>query len=99
MLVHSRETNDGFINPLVRRPGGGVTGRKFGEGEEQHRVKQKRKRYNGWPLVMRPDGGSHEWLMRACEREEHLRRLEHIINDENKPNIYFSIYCFISFLH
>lgn len=31
--------------------------------------KQKRKRYNGWPLVKDPGGGSHEWLMRACERE------------------------------
>jgi len=31
--------------------------------------KQKRKRYNGWAIGQRPDGGSHEWLMWACERE------------------------------
>jgi hypothetical protein len=32
-------------------------------------MKQKRRRCNGWPLVRRPDGGSHEWLIWACERE------------------------------
>jgi hypothetical protein len=32
-------------------------------------MKQKRKRCNGWPLVRRPDGGLHEWLIWACERE------------------------------
>ena len=32
-------------------------------------MKQRWKVYAGWPLVRRPDGGSHEWLMWACERE------------------------------
>ena len=32
-------------------------------------IKQKQKHYHSWPLVRRPDGGSHRWLMRACERE------------------------------
>jgi len=31
-------------------------------------MKQKRNRYNGWPLVG-PDGGWHEWLIWVCERE------------------------------
>ncbi|HEY5408134.1 MAG TPA: hypothetical protein VIJ92_13650 [Ginsengibacter sp.] len=31
-------------------------------------MKQKWKHYDNWPLVRRPDGGSHEWIASACER-------------------------------
>jgi len=39
-------------------------------------MKQKRKHYNGWPLVIEI-GGSPEWLIWACGKEEIPMEAEH----------------------
>ena len=66
-------------SPQVEGYAGARMGDSFGKMRQQIKVttsvaiqlsiKQKQKHYHIWPLVRRPDGGSHRWLMRACERE------------------------------